>query len=117
MSATATRTQALAEAAHRLGRREGRELLQHVCRCSHAELIAGGEAALSPAEATAYSTRHAMEDRLRNSDCPTPISDSITGHGATNVRDEYGRGWTLERKQAELAKACHATIATVAQWV
>lgn len=70
-----------------------------------------------PAEATTYSTRHAMEDRLRNSDCPTPISDSMTGHGATNVRDEYGRGWTLERKQAELAKACHATIATVAQWV
>ena len=55
MSATATRTQALAEAAHRLGRREARELMQHVCRCSHAELIAGGEAALSPDEATAYA--------------------------------------------------------------
>ncbi len=59
-----------------------------------------------PAGATTYSTRHAIEDRLRQSGCPTPISDSMTGHGATNVRDEYGRGWTLERKQAELLKAC-----------
>ena len=42
MSVTATRAQALAEAAARIGRREARELLLQVCGCTHAELIARG---------------------------------------------------------------------------
>ena len=61
------RAQALAEAAQRIGRREARELMQHACRCTHAELIAANgryaqmwalqqredESAASIAEATA----------------------------------------------------------------
>ena len=49
------RAQALAEAAQRIGRREARELMQHACRCTHAELIAHGDALLAPEEAAAYA--------------------------------------------------------------
>ena len=40
MSVSLSRAQALADAAPQIGRREARELLLHVCACSHAELIA-----------------------------------------------------------------------------
>ena len=55
MSVTATRAQALAEAAARIGRREARELLLQVCGCTHAELIARDDAVLTAAEHTAYA--------------------------------------------------------------
>ena len=55
MSVTATRAQALAEAAARIGRREARELLLQVCGCTHAELIARDDALLTVAEHTAYA--------------------------------------------------------------
>ena len=55
MSVTATRAQALAEAAARIGRREARELLLQVCGCTHAELIARDDALLTAAEHTAYA--------------------------------------------------------------
>ena len=54
-SLTPTRSAALADAAHRIGRREARELLQHICRISHADLIAGGDMRLSTGEADAYA--------------------------------------------------------------
>ena len=55
MSVTATRAQALAGAAARIGRREARELLLQVCGCTHAELIARDDAVLTAAEHTAYA--------------------------------------------------------------
>ena len=55
MSVTATRAQALAGAAARIGRREARELLLQVCGCTHAELIARDDALLTAAEHTAYA--------------------------------------------------------------
>lgn len=55
LSLPQTRSGLLAEAAQRIGRREARELLQHVCRISHAELIAGGEVLVAPDQATAYT--------------------------------------------------------------
>ena len=55
MSVTATRAQALAEAAARIGRREARELLLQVCGCTHAELIARDDALLTAAEHAAYA--------------------------------------------------------------
>ena len=42
MTVSLSRAQALADAAPQIGRREARELLLHVCACSHAELIARG---------------------------------------------------------------------------
>ena len=55
MSVTATRAQALAEAAARIGRREARELLLQVCGCTHAELIARDDALLTAVEHAAYA--------------------------------------------------------------
>lgn len=55
MSVSLSRAQALADAAPQIGRREARELLLHVCACSHAELIARGDAVLAEDEAVRYA--------------------------------------------------------------
>ena len=55
MSVSLSRAQALADAAPQIGRREARELLLLVCACSHAELIARGDAVLAEDEAVRYA--------------------------------------------------------------
>ncbi|MEZ7912998.1 MAG: peptide chain release factor N(5)-glutamine methyltransferase [Propionivibrio sp.] len=55
MTASLSRAQALADAAPQIGRREARELLLLVCACSHAELIARGDAVLAEDEAVRYA--------------------------------------------------------------
>ena len=55
MTVSLSRAQALADAAPQIGRREARELLLLVCACSHAELIARGDAVLAEAEAVRYA--------------------------------------------------------------
>ena len=55
MSVSLSRAQALADAAPQIGRREARELLLHVCACSHAELIARGDVVLADDEAVRYA--------------------------------------------------------------
>lgn len=55
MTVSLSRAQALADAAPQIGRREARELLLLVCACSHAELIARGDAVLAEDEAVRYA--------------------------------------------------------------
>ena len=53
---------------------------------------------------TNHGLRHAIKDRLREVQCPKEISNAITGHGAKDVSDGYGLGYSLEVKQEWLLK-------------
>ncbi|MDR2614855.1 MAG: peptide chain release factor N(5)-glutamine methyltransferase, partial [Candidatus Accumulibacter sp.] len=54
MSGPASLGEAWRQAAERIGRREARLLLEHVCGCTHAGLIAYPERAIDPAQADRF---------------------------------------------------------------
>ena len=57
---------------------------------------------------TIHSLRHRMKDRLRNTDCPEPLSLAILGHSQNTIADNYGSGYALEKMRAALEKVWDA---------
>ncbi|MCG2580117.1 MAG: tyrosine-type recombinase/integrase [Marinobacter sp.] len=53
---------------------------------------------------TSHCLRHSMKDRLRNAGVPKDIRDAIQGHGSGDMDDEYGLGFSLDRKLEALQK-------------
>jgi integrase len=52
---------------------------------------------------TTHSFRHAMKDLLRNVGVSEEMSKAILGHGTRTIADQYGTGFTLQRKVEALA--------------
>lgn len=52
----------------------------------------------------AYSLRHRMADKLRDTGCPLDIRKEIMGHDTQNVAANYGSGHALAVKRERLAK-------------
>jgi integrase len=53
---------------------------------------------------TTHSFRHAMKDLLRDAGIPEEMSKAILGHGSRSVADQYGSGFSLQRKQEALER-------------
>ena len=54
---------------------------------------------------TIHSLRHRMKDRLRNSDCPEPLSLAILGHSRNTIAENYGSGYSLEKMREAMTRA------------
>ena len=59
---------------------------------------------ISDRKKTTHSLRHRMKDRLRNSDCPEPLSLAILGHSQNSIADNYGAGYALEKMRDAMQK-------------
>lgn len=60
-------------------------------------------------ELTSHSFRHAMKDRLRETDCPKDIRDAIQGHTSGDIADTYGEGHSLQTMLKWLQKIAMRT--------
>ena len=51
-----------------------------------------------------HSFRHSMRDRLRETQCPSDITDQIGGWATTSVGQGYGSGYSLNVLQEWMEK-------------
>lgn len=61
---------------------------------------------------TSHSLRHAMRDRLRAADAPTPIQDEVGGWSRTSIAEGYGEGTALGILQGYLLRTLEAGSAS-----